>query len=250
MQSSPKQGVSVIIAVYNEIENIQPLLIEIFNALNNSSVFEIVAVDDCSTDGTRELLSQLQKQFDYLRVVYHDRNYGQSIAVVNGVRAARYDWILTLDGDGQNDPQDFAKLFAAASQFETSAPPGPVLVAGIRVKREDNAVRRLSSRFANCIRGYLLKDNCPDSACGLKLFQRHVFLQLPHFNHLHRFLPALFKRAGGIIINVEVNHRPRLYGKSKYRTLDRLWVGISDLLGVMWLIRRPCPLETRHAPSS
>lgn len=251
MQSSPtpNQGVSVVIAVYNEMENIEPLVIEIFNALNKSATFEIIAVDDFSTDGTRERLSELQAKLPYLRTVYHDRNYGQSIAVINGVRAARHPWILTIDGDGQNDPRDFSKLFTAAESVQT---PQPVLAAGIRVNRRDTVLRRFSSRFANRIRGYLLKDNCPDSACGLKLFQRHVFLQLPHFNHLHRFLPALFKRAGGIIVNVEVNHRPRLHGQSKYRTLSRLWVGISDLFGVMWLIRRPCPLnmDSQHASPS
>jgi dolichol-phosphate mannosyltransferase len=247
MSFSPKQGVSVIIAVYNEVENIEPLLNEIFTALHNSAVFEIVAVDDFSSDGTREQLSQLQTQLPYLRVVNHDRNYGQSIAVINGVRAARHNWILTLDGDGQNDPNDFSKLFAAVENIKTDQ---PVLAAGIRVDRRDSALRRWSSQIANRIRGSLLKDNCPDSACGLKLFQRKVFLQLPHFNHLHRFLPALFKRAGGTIINVEVNHRPRLHGHSKYGTLNRLCVGISDLLGVMWLIRRPCPLESQNVTSS
>ena len=246
MQPLPTQGVSVVIAVYNEIDNIEPLLSEIYRALGELAQFEVVVVDDASQDGARQRLAQLQPQFPNLRIVNHDRNYGQSIAVISGVRAARYDWVVTLDGDGQNDPADFPKLFAAAAQLDTRR---PVLIAGIRVQRNDTQIRRLSSKIANRIRARLLRDNCPDSACGLKLFQRQVFLQLPHFNHLHRFLPALFKRVNGLIINVPVNHRPRLRGQSKYGTMNRLWIGIVDMLGVMWLIRRPCPLETHDVPS-
>lgn len=247
MQSLPTQGVSVVIAVYNEIENIEPLLAEVHQALARLENFEVIVVDDASNDGTRQRLAQLCQQFPRLRVVNHARNFGQSIAVISGVRAARYHWVLTLDGDGQNDPADFLKLFAAITNINISR---PVLVAGIRVQRNDSWIRRQSSKIANTIRDNLLQDDCPDSACGLKLFQRDIFLQLPHFNHLHRFLPALFKRANGLVINVPVNHRPRLRGQSKYGTLNRLWIGIIDLLGVMWLIRRPCPLETKDASSS
>lgn len=247
MQSLPTQGVSVVIAVYNEIENIEPLLAEVQQALVNIDNFEIIVVDDASTDGAGQRLAELRQQYPQLRVVNHARNYGQSIAVVSGVRAARYDWVATLDGDGQNDPADFPKLFAAVTNLNVHL---PILVAGIRVQRNDSWVRRLSSKIANNIRYRLLHDDCPDSACGIKLFQRDIFLQLPHFNHLHRFLPALFKRINGIIINVPVNHRPRLRGQSKYGAMNRLWIGIVDLMGVMWLIRRPCPLETRDASSS
>lgn len=242
MQSLPVQGVSVVIAVYNEVENIEPLLAEVQRALAAVDQYEIVVVDDASQDGTRQRLAQLSQQYPQLRVINHARNFGQSIAVISGVRAARYDWIVTLDGDGQNDPADFSKLFAAATNTRTHH---PVLVAGIRVQRNDSQIRRWSSIIANRIRGRLLRDDCPDSACGLKLFQREIFLQLPHFNHLHRFLPALFKRANGLVINVPVNHRPRLRGQSKYGAMNRLWIGIVDILGVFWLIRRPCPLETR-----
>lgn len=244
MQSLPAQGVSVVIAVYNEIENIDPLLTEVRSALvaAKAQTFEIVVVDDGSNDGTQQRLTQLAQLYPDLKIVTHPRNFGQSIAVISGVRAARHEWVITLDGDGQNDPADFSKLFAAVANVNVDR---PILVAGIRVQRNDTWIRRRSSQIANRLRERLLKDNCPDSACGLKLFQRSVFLQIPHFNHLHRFLPALFTRANGIIINIPVNHRPRTRGQSKYGTMNRLWIGIVDLFGVMWLINRPCPLETR-----
>ncbi len=241
MQSLPSEGVSVVIAVYNEIDNIEILIAEIEKSLAAVTHFEIIAVDDNSQDGSRQRLMQLAQQKPHLRLIKHVRNFGQSIAIVSGARAARYPWVLTLDGDGQNDPADFIKLFAALKNVDLSQ---PVLVTGVRVQRNDNWVRRQSSKVANRVRDSLLHDDCPDSACGLKLFQKAVFLQLPHFNHLHRFLPALYKRINGLIINVPVNHRPRLRGQSKYGTLSRLWVGIFDILGVMWLIHRPCPLET------
>ena len=241
MQSLPAQGISVVIAVYNEIDNIEPLLSEILQTLDKLERFEVIIVDDASKDGTTQRLTQLCQQYNRLRPVYHSRNYGQSIAVISGVRAARYDWVVTLDGDGQNDPADIPKLFAAAANLNVNR---PVLVAGTRVQRNDTWIRRCSSKIANGIRDRLLQDNCPDSGCGLKLFQRAIFLQLPHFNHLHRFLPALFKRINGQIVNVPVNHRPRLRGQSKYGTMNRLWIGIVDIFGVMWLLRRPCPLET------
>ncbi len=241
MQSLPAQGVSVVIAVYNEIDNIEPLLSEILQTLDKLDRFEVIIVDDASKDGTAQRLIQLCQQYHRLRPVYHSRNYGQSIAVISGVRAARYDWVVTLDGDGQNDPADIPKLFAAVANLNVSR---PVLVAGTRVQRNDSWIRRCTSKIANRIRDRLLQDDCPDSGCGLKLFQRAIFLQLPHFNHLHRFLPALFKRINGQVVNVPVNHRPRLRGQSKYGTMNRLWIGIVDILGVMWLLRRPCPLET------
>lgn len=247
MQALPIQGVSVVIAVYNEIENIEPLLSEVQQALANLERFEMIVVDDASQDGTRQRLAELTKSNPHLRVVNHSRNFGQSIAVVSGVRAAKFAWVATLDGDGQNDPADIPKLLAAVQQHPINR---PILVAGNRVKRRDTWVKRRSSKIANGIRDRLLKDDCPDSGCGLKLFQRQVFLQLPHFNHLHRFLPALFKRVNGLVINVPVNHRPRLRGTSKYGTMNRLWVGIVDMFGVMWLARRSCPLETHDASSS
>jgi dolichol-phosphate mannosyltransferase len=162
---------------------------------------------------------------------------GQSFAILTGVRAARAPWIATLDGDGQNDPADITKLLAAR---EGVAPGGrgPLLLAGFRRRRRDSWLKRLSSRVANGVRGRLVGDRTPDTGCGLKLFEREALLALPHFDHMHRFLPALFLRAGGQVVSVEVGHRPRTRGTSHYGMFDRLWVGIVDMIGVMWLIRR------------
>jgi dolichol-phosphate mannosyltransferase len=165
----------------------------------------------------------------------HRRSCGQSAAIVTGVRAARGGWIATLDGDGQNDPADIPALLRHAMD---DVGKGPLLVAGHRVRRKDSWTKRLSSRFANRIRAALLHDATPDTGCGLKLFRRDTFLELPHFDHMHRYLPALFIRAGGRVVSVPVNHRPRIRGQSNYGTLDRLWVGIFDLVGVFWLQRR------------
>ncbi len=243
MSHLPIDGVSVVIAVFNEKENIEPLIAEVESALKPVDSAEIVVVDDGSTDGTSLKLQQISLRHPLLRIVTHKKNYGQSTAVMNGVRHSQFPWVITLDGDGQNDPKDFQKLFAAVNEPLLHA---PLLVAGIRTSRNDTWVKRRSSKIANAFRQKLLGDDCPDSGCGLKLFQRQVFLDLPHFNHLHRFLPALFKRAGGHVINVPVNHRPRTRGASKYGTMNRLWVGIIDLFGVMWLLRRPCPLQNLY----
>ncbi len=232
---------SVVIPVYNEVENIGPLLREVATALDGRLEYEIIVVDDGSTDGTLSFLQGLRHELPMLRLVRHRRNFGQSAALVSGVRAARGPLIATLDGDGQNDPAAISALYA---EHERQAwQPGPVLIAGHRARRQDRWLKRLSSRIANGVRQGLLGDDCPDTGCGLKLFAREIFLDLPHFDHLHRFLPALFKRAGARVVNVPVNHRPRLRGQSKYGVSNRLWVGIVDLFGVMWLQRRPCRPE-------
>ena len=163
----------------------------------------------------------------------HRTACGQSAAILTGVRAARAPWIATLDGDGQNDPADIPALLAQAQ-----AAPGLVLTAGHRVTRRDTQTKRLASRLANAIRARLLGDATPDTGCGLKVFPREAFMMLPHFDHMHRYLPALFIRAGGRVVSVPVNHRPRTQGRSNYGTFDRLWVGIFDLAGVYWLQRR------------
>lgn len=238
MQSIPITELSIVIAVFNEKENISFLLAEVAQALNLVEKFEIIVVDDGSQDGTKQELEVLQQKYAHLRVISHSRNYGQSIAIINGVRAATYNWVITLDGDGQNDPADFNKLLLALPPSINFSQ--PILIAGNRIQRNDSWMRRFSSKIANYFRSRLLNDDCPDSGCGLKLFSRTGFLQLPHFNHIHRFLPALFTRANGMIINVPVNHRPRTRGQSKYGVMNRLWIGIIDLCGVMWLIRRPC----------
>ncbi len=223
---------SVVVPVRNEGPNILPLIAEIRRALG-AVAHEIVYVDDGSSDDTG---TQLREAAGMAPVVAlrHRLGCGQSAAIITGVRAARGEWIATLDGDGQNDPADIPALLARAA-----AEPGAfVLVAGHRTRRRDRWVKRVTSRLANRIRASLLHDSTPDSGCGLKLFRRDAFLQLPHFDHMHRYLPALFIRAGGRVESVPVNHRPRTRGRSNYGTLDRLWVGLFDLVGVYWLQRR------------
>ncbi len=231
MQKLSVQALSVVVPVRNEQDNVAPLIAEIHAALQNFT-HEIIYVDDGSTDQTYERLKQLQMQYLQLRIVRHAQSCGQSTAVRTGVKAAKYDWVATLDGDGQNDPADIPKLIAAATQ-------GIELVGGNRRQsRKDTWVKRMSSVVANTVRSKMLKDETPDTGCGLKLFLREVFLDLPYFDHMHRYLPALIKRRGGVVISVAVSHRNREFGKSNYGTLDRLMVGLVDLFGVSWLQRR------------
>jgi dolichol-phosphate mannosyltransferase len=227
---------SVVIPVLNEAGNIEPLLTEVIAALEGKFDFEVVYVDDGSDDATPDELSAARRRHPQLRVVTHRRTCGQSTALRSGVIAARGDWIATLDGDGQNDPADIPNLLAVAHQ--AAAAGQMLLVAGYRKRRQDSNVKRVSSRVANAVRSRLLGDATPDTGCGLKVFARADFLALPYFDHMHRFLPALMQRAGGRVTSVEVNHRHRQRGASKYGTLDRLAVGVVDLLGVMWLQRR------------
>lgn len=225
---------SVVVPVFNERDNIPPLLAEIAAALRGRIAYEVVYVDDDSSDDSREVLLAQRALHPELRVLHHVTRSGQSTAVWNGVRAAGSPWIATLDGDGQNDPADILKLLAArdAASSETR------LFAGWRTTRRDSFNKRLSSKIANAVRSRMLKDATPDTGCGLKLFEREVFLRLPYFDHMHRYLPALVKRAGFACQSVPVGHRPRTAGVSKYGTLDRLWVGLADLRGVAWLMRR------------
>jgi len=230
---------SVVVPVFNEEENIRPLVEEITAALGESPAtcpHEIIYVNDGSTDGSLAVLRQLQKEVPQLRVLNHARSCGQSTAVHTGVRAAKADWIATLDGDGQNVPADIPALFEKA----VSAKPEENLhmVAGWRTRRKDTWLKRVSSKIANAVRSRLLKDDTPDTGCGLKVFRRDTFLQMPYFDHMHRYLPALVKRAGGRCVSVPVQHRPRERGVSKYGFHNRLWVGIVDLFGVNWLLRR------------
>ena len=226
---------SVVIPVKNEAENITPLVGEIRAALDGLCTYEIVYVDDGSTDATAAEIRNLMMKTPQLRVLRHTQSCGQSAAIRSGVRAARGAWIATLDGDGQNDPADIPKLW----DFARAAPPAPpLLVAGYRRIRRDSWVKRAASRIANRVRCRLLGDDTPDTGCGLKLFSRELFLDLPNFDHMHRFLPALVLRAGGWVRSVPVNHRPRQGGASKYGVFDRLGVGLVDLCGVIWLQRR------------
>jgi len=228
--------VSVIVPVRNEADNILPLIEEIHAALDGQADFEIIYVDDGSTDATPQRLAQARERFPMLRVIRHRQSCGQSTALASAVRAARHPWIATLDGDLQNDPADIPALLAAVSPGRRT--PELDLVAGWRSKRNDSTLRKLSSRIANGVRGWLLSDRTPDTGCGLKVFSRELFLGLPFFDHLHRFLPALFLRQGAQVVSVPVNHRARTHGRSKYGVHNRLWVGIVDLFGVLWLNRR------------
>ena len=227
---------SVIIPVKNEQDNILPLLAEIHAALEGGFDYEVIYINDGSTDRTAQVLSEARATYPRLRILNHQVSCGQSTAVRTGVKAARASWIATLDGDGQNDPADIPNLLAATRA--SAAPANLWLVAGWRKKRRDTWIKRVSSKVANRVRSGLLKDATPDTGCGLKLFKREVFLDLPYFDHMHRYLPALVLRAGGQIQSVEVNHRHRERGVSKYGLHNRLWVGIVDLFGVAWLQRR------------
>ncbi|HWP01791.1 MAG TPA: glycosyltransferase family 2 protein [Methylococcus sp.] len=230
--------VSVVVPVHNEKENLAPLVEEIVREMAAIGEYEIIYVDDGSDDGTTESLRMLAERIPELRILRHARCCGQSTALRTGILAARGSYIATLDGDGQNDPADIPRLLAALDRLADAN--GRGMVAGHRRRRRDTGWRRFSSKVANAVRGTLLKDHTPDTGCGLKVFPRDLFLELPYFDHMHRFLPALVRRAGAPVISVEVNHRPRLRGTSKYGTWHRLWVGIVDLIGVMWLQRRAC----------
>ena len=226
---------SVVIPARNEAPNVAPLVTEIRRALDGRLSYEIVYVDDGSGDTTATEIRRAAAQFPSLRLIRHQASCGQSMAILTGVKAARADWIATLDADGQNDPADIPRLWEIAR----AAPSSPsLMVAGQRQKRRDTWSKRWASRAANAIRRSLLGDGTPDTGCGLKLFRRDLFLEMPRFDHMHRFLPALTLRLGGKVVSVPVNHRPRERGQSNYGVFDRLWVGIADLLGVMWLMRR------------
>lgn len=230
---------SVVVPVHNEADNVVPLLEEIHAALDGKAEFEVVFVDDASSDDTPRRLVEESRRFPRLRVLRHRPNAGQSTAIATGVRAARGRLIATLDGDGQNDPADIPALLARwDAEGGDSSERGPLLLAGWRSTRNDTWLRRLSSRIANGVRGSLLGDGTPDTGCGLKLFGRSTFLLMPYFDHMHRFLPALVVRQGGRVISVPVRHRPRTRGQSHYGVWNRLWVGLVDMAGVMWLRRR------------
>ncbi|MBS0193740.1 MAG: glycosyltransferase family 2 protein [Proteobacteria bacterium] len=227
-------ALSVVVPVHNEEANIAPLVGEIIAALRGAIDFEIVYVDDLSRDGSLAVLQKLQREHPELRVLRHLQQSGQSTAIRNGVKAARGAWIATLDGDGQNDPADIPKLLAERARAGAQVK----LFAGWRVNRQDSGSKRWASRWANRIRSRMLRDDTPDTGCGIKLFEREAFLDLPYFDHMHRFLPALMQRAGWTTVSVPVNHRHRTAGVSKYNNLNRALVGIHDLRGVAWLILR------------
>jgi dolichol-phosphate mannosyltransferase len=231
MSSDP--AISVVVPVRNEAGNIAPLVAEIAAALAGRA-FEIVYVDDGSQDRTTDELRALMAQHPWLRQIRHAQSCGQSAAVRSGVAAARAPVVVTLDGDGQNDPAYIPPLIAALE----AGVPRLGLVAGQRTGRKSSGFKKLQSRIANGVRSWVLKDGTRDTGCGLKAFRRDLFLALPYFDGLHRFLPALVRREGFEIGYVDVVDRPRRHGVSNYGFFDRLWIGILDLAGVWWLIRR------------
>lgn len=237
MESLPKNPLttlSIVIPVFNEQGNIGPLVQEVVHHLRGKIIFDIVCVDDRSDDDTRDVLAALKPEIPELRVLFHQQRSGQSLAIRNGVRHALSPWIVTLDGDGQNDPADILRL---ADAYQT-VKAGTKLIAGWRTDRKDTTSKRWASRWANRIRQHILRDDTPDTGCGIKLFERAAFLDLPYFDHMHRYLPALMQRAGWATVSEPVAHRPRASGQSKYNNLQRALVGIRDLMGVAWLIER------------
>lgn len=230
---------SVCVPVFNESENIEPLILEIVAALDGKLAYEIVYADDASTDDTLAVLQQLKNKYPQLRVVTQTRS-GQSFAVRSAVQAATGEWIATLDGDGQNDPADIMALFTRAQAG------GVDLVGGLRLKRQDNLGKRISTKIGNGVRQFILRDGCRDTGCGLKVFRRAAFLDIPSFAAMHRFLPALFQMRGYKTDFVPVGHRHRQRGVSKYGNLQRGLIGLVDLMGIVWLRRRsriPAPRE-------
>jgi dolichol-phosphate mannosyltransferase len=240
--SDAETAVSIVVPVRNEADNIAPLVAEIAAALDGRWAYEIIYVDDGSTDATAERLASAMKQRPNLRQIRHTASAGQSAAVRSGVRAARGAIVVTLDGDGQNNPAFLPALISAVEKGGERIG----LVAGQRVGRKDTGFKKLQSRIANSVRKTILRDGTRDTGCGLKAFRRELFLALPYFDGLHRFLPALVRREGYEIAYVEVIDRPRRSGVSNYGFFDRLWIGIMDLAGVWWLIRRkkPAPVVT------
>ncbi|HXQ09329.1 MAG TPA: glycosyltransferase family 2 protein [Bradyrhizobium sp.] len=234
--------VSIVVPVRNEAENVAPLIAEIVSALGGQWSYEIIYVNDGSIDATAERLAAIMKQRENLRQIRHATSSGQSAAVRSGVRAARGAIVATLDGDGQNNPAFLPDLISAIEKGGERVG----LVAGQRVGRKDTGFKKIQSRIANGVRNGILRDGTRDTGCGLKAFRREVFLMLPYFDGLHRFLPALVRREGYDIAYVDVTDRPRRSGVSNYGFFDRLWIGIMDLAGVWWLIRRkkPTPVVT------
>ena len=235
-------AVTIVVPVRNEAENVSPLIAEIVSALGDRWSYEIIYVNDGSTDATAERLAAIMKQRGNLRQIRHATSSGQSAAVRSGVRAACGAIVATLDGDGQNNPGFLPDLIAAIENGGERVG----LAAGQRVGRKDTGFKKIQSRIANGVRNAILRDGTRDTGCGLKAFRREVFLMMPYFDGLHRFLPALMRREGYEIAYVDVIDRPRHSGVSNYGFFDRLWIGIMDLAGVWWLIRRkkPTPVAT------
>ncbi len=226
---------SLIVPVYNEAGSIEAVIAEIFEKIGAHHRLDLIVVDDGSSDGTSAQLDQMATERAGMRVLHHEKRSGKSAALRTGFVAAQALWVATMDGDGQDDPQSVLDMVRAVdlSRVERVG-----LVAGIRQNRQDTGSRKWASRFANGLRQRLLRDDCPDTACGLKVMPRDVFLALPFFDALHRYFPALIKHLGFETVHVPVTNRPRTSGVSKYSNLGRAAAGIVDLMGVVWLMRR------------
>ncbi len=222
---------SVLVPVYNESANIPKLVTEIFLSLEKYKNFELIIINDGSEDNSAEIINKLGKNYP-ITLINHESNLGQSFSIWNGVKKSKYKTIVTLDGDGQNNPNDIPKLLNVFFEDEKL-----FLIGGIRKKRKDNIIKIISSKLANKIRSYILEDDCIDTGCSLKVFDKKIFLSFSYFNGIHRFLPALFKGYGYQTRFIEVDHRIRIYGKSKYGTFDRLLKGIKDLIKVKHMIK-------------
>jgi len=226
---------SVVVPVFNESQNVAKLVDEIAVALGQAD-YEMIFVNDASSDDTLSVLTHLKNKYPTLRTLSHRKNAGQSRAVRSGVMAARGQYIATLDGDGQNDPADIPALFAQITRSD--APDGLALIGGRRAKRQDSWAKKIGSRIGNGVRKKLLNDQADDTGCGLKVFTREAFIRLPYFDHVHRYIPALMLREGYKIEFCDVNHRHREFGVSKYTNFGRLMVSVADLRGVRWLNKR------------
>ncbi len=235
-EAQPSLAFSIVLPMQNEAGHVAGLLAEIERAFASFGPFEIVVVDDASRDRTADELTIAQKKIQNLRIVRHAKTCGQSQAIISGVLAARAEWIVTMDGDGQNDPADAALLIAARDARDAASK--DILFIGHRTVRHNSPAKVLASRVANTVRAFVLGDATPDSGCGLKLFRRDLFMALPRFDALHRFMPALVLRAGGAVVSIPVSHRARTYGRSHYGILSRGLLGVVDLVGVLWLMRR------------
>ena len=236
MTDASSPDLTIVIAAFDEEETVEGVLRELCDTLGDAIAFEVLVVDDGSRDRTHEICRDLCDELPRLRVVRHPRNLGKSAAILSAAHEARGRWILTMDADGQNDPNDFPRLWQAACDLPDEEP--PTIICGKRSHRADTRVKWLSSKIANAVRRRLLNDETPDTGCGIKLFPRRAFLELPQFHNIHRFLPCLFLRQGGKTLSLTVNDRPRQGGVSKFGFSNRFFTGIVDLLGVMWLVRR------------
>ena len=226
--------ISIVIPVHNEAENIEFLLNRIIKSMQDIGNYEIVMVNDGSSDNTEEIVKKFSLGLNNFTYIKHNYQSGQSVALLTGIEASKSDWIITLDGDGQNDPYDIVKLINKKNEIKSNN----LLLAGHRRKRKDNIYKKAQSKIANSIRSFILNDNTPDTGCGIKLFNKSLFLSFPKFKNMHRFLPALAIYFGAKVYSVEVNHLPRYKGNSHYGMWGRLFAGVFDIIGILWLKNR------------